>query len=248
MKTLAKILAITLSCLVFLLSLPFIALEVVCIPKVTNKILEYVPDYMQAEAEVGELDYRLSSWPNVGVKLHNLVIYTHIPQVRDTLLAVDTLDLAVDVMAFLNENKVNIDHVWVKDLMLNAQTIQGRNNWDVFPASAEEDTTSTAMPEIRWQNVEIDRVNLSYKHDSAQFKMAVNDFMLHSKKGVFKSDAIIAGAELGAENILYSAQPNTSYSVSKFSTKLIAANTERGTRVKTDVQIPYVRYMILNFL
>ena len=67
MKILAKILAITLSCLVFLLSLPFIALEVVCIPKVTNKILEYVPDYMQAEAEVGELDYRLSSWPNVGV-------------------------------------------------------------------------------------------------------------------------------------------------------------------------------------
>lgn len=241
MKTLAKILAITLSCLVFLLSLPFIALEVVCIPKVTNKILEYVPDYMQAEAEVGELDYRLSSWPNVGVKLHNLVIYTHIPQVRDTLLAVDTLDLAVDVMAFLNENKVNIDHAWVKDLMLNAQTIEGKNNWDVFPASAEEDTTSTAMPEIRWQNVEIDRVNLSYKHDSAQFKMAVNDLMLHSKKGVFKSDAIIAGAELGAENILYSAQPNTSYSVSKFSTKLIAANTERGTRVKTDVQIPYVR-------
>ena len=127
MKTLAKILAITLSCLVFLLSLPFIALEVVCIPKVTNKILEYVPDYMQAEAEVGELDYRLSSWPNVGVKLRNLVIYTHIPQVRDTLLAVDTLDLAVDVMAFLNENKVNIDHAWVKDLMVNAQTIQGRN-------------------------------------------------------------------------------------------------------------------------
>lgn len=241
MKTLAKILAITLSCLVFLLSLPFIALEVVCIPKVTNKILEYVPDYMQAEAEVGELDYRLSSWPNVGVKLHNLVIYTHIPQVRDTLLAVDTLNLAVDVMAFLNENKVNIDHAWVKNLMVNAQTIQGRNNWDVFPASAEEDTTSTAMPEIRWQNVEIDRVNLSYKHDSAQFKMAVNDLILHSKKGVFKSDAIIAGAELGAENILYSAQPNTSYSVSKFSTKLIAANTERGTRVKTDVQIPYVR-------
>ena len=52
MKTLVKILTITLVCLVFIASLPFIALEVICIPKVTNKILAYVPDYMQAEAEI----------------------------------------------------------------------------------------------------------------------------------------------------------------------------------------------------
>ena len=241
MKTLVKILTITLACLVLIASLPFIALEVICIPKVTNKILAYVPDYMQAEAEIGELDYKLSSWPNVGVKLHDLVIYTHIPEVKDTLLAVDTLDLAVDVMAFLNENKVNIDHAWAKGLLVNAQTIDGRNNWDVFPASEDTDTTSTAMPEIRWQNVEIDRVNLSYKNDTAQFNIAVNDLLLHSKKGVFKSDAIVAGAEIGAENILYSAHPNTSYALGRFSTKLIAANTERGTRLKTDVFVPYVK-------
>ena len=241
MKTLVKILTITLACLVFIASLPFIALEVICIPKVTNKILAYVPDYMQAEAEIGELDYKLSSWPNVGVKLHDLVIYTHIPEVRDTLLAVDTLDLAVDVMAFLNENKVNIDHAWAKGLLVNAQTINGKDNWDVFPASEDTDTTSTAMPEIRWQNVEIDRVNLSYKNDTAQFNIAVNDLLLHSKKGVFKSDAIVAGAELGAESILYSAHPNTSYALGRFSTKLIAANTERGTRLKTDVFVPYVK-------
>lgn len=241
MKTLVKILTITLACLVIVASLPFIALEVICIPKVTNKILAYVPDYMQAEAEIGELNYKLSSWPNVGVKLHDLVIYTHIPEVRDTLLAVDTLDLAVDVMAFLNENKVNIDHVWVKDLLVRSQTINGKDNWDVFPASEDTDTTSTAMPEIRWQNVEIDRVNLSYKNDTAQFNIAVNDLLLHSKKGVFKSDAIVAGAEIGAENILYSAHPNTSYALGRFSTKLIAANTERGTRLKTDVFVPYVK-------
>ena len=126
MKTLVKTLAITLACLVFLLSLPFIALEVVCIPKVTNKILAYVPDYMQAEAEVGELDYKLSSWPNVGVKLHDLVIYTHIPEVRYTLLAVDTLDVAVDVMAFLNENKVNIvleDESNLEEVIINNENI-----------------------------------------------------------------------------------------------------------------------------
>ena len=247
MKTLVKILAITLGCLVFLLSLPFIALEVVCIPKVTNKILEYVPDYMQAEAEVGELDYKLSSWPNVGVKLHDLVIYTYIPEVRDTLLAVDTLDLAVDVMAFLNENKVNIDHAWAKGLLVNAQTIGGRNNWDVFPTSAEEDTTSTAMPAIRWQNIEFDRVNVIYKHDSAQFNIAVNDFLLHSKKGAFTDKVIIAGAELGAENIIYGAHPNTIYSVGKFSTKLLAANSERGTLLKTDILMPYVRLQDAEF-
>ncbi len=241
MKTLVKILTITLACLVLVASLPFIALEVICIPKVTNKILEYVPDYMSAEAEIGKLDYKLSSFPNVGLKANNLVIYTHIPEVRDTLLAVDTLDLAVDVMAFLNENKVNIDHVWVKDLLVRAQTINGKDNWDVFPASEDTDTTSTAMPEIRWQNVEIDRVNLSYKNDTAQFNIAVNDLLLHSKKGVFKSDAIVAGAEIGAENILYSAHPNTSYALGRFSTKLIAANTERGTRLKTDVFVPYVK-------
>ena len=255
MKTLVKILTITLACLVFIASLPFIALEVICIPKVTNKILAYVPDYMQAEAEIGELDYKLSSWPNVGVKLHDLVIYTHIPEVRDTLLAVDTLDLAVDVMAFLNENKVNIDHVWVKDLLVRAQTINGKDNWDVFPASEDTDTTSTAMPEIRWQNVEIDRVNLSYREvaDSRSavegavpelvegFSLSVNDFKLHSKKGAFTDKIIIAGAEIGAENILYSAHPNTSYALGRFSTKLIAANTERGTRLKTDVFVPYVK-------
>lgn len=241
MKTLVKILTITLACLVFIASLPFIALEVICIPKVTNKILAYVPDYMQAEAEIGELNYKLSSWPNVGLKANKLVIYTHIPEVRDTLLAVDTLDLAVDVMAFLNENKVNIDHVWAKDLLVSAQTINGKDNWDVFPASEDTDTTSTAMPEIRWQNVEIDRVNLSYKNDTAQFNIAVNDLLLHSKKGVFKSDAIVAGAEIEAENILYSAHPNTSYALGRFSTKLIAANTERGTRLKTDVFVPYVK-------
>ena len=241
MKTLVKTLIITLACLVFLLSLPFIALEIVCIPKVTNKILEYVPDYMSAEAEIGELDYKLSTWPNVGLKANKLVIYTHIPEVRDTLLAVDTLDLAVDVMAFLNESKVNIDHVQIKDLLVNAQTINGKDNWDMFPPSEDTDTTSTAMPEIRWQNVEIDRVNLSYKNDTAQFSVKVDNLDLYSKKGMFKSDAIVAGAELGVENILYSAHPNTTYAIGKFSTKLIAANTERGTLLKTDLHIPYVR-------
>ena len=261
MKTLVKILTITLACLVFIASLPFIALEVICIPKVTNKILAYVPDYMQAEAEIGELDYKLSSWPNVGVKLHDLVIYTHIPEVRDTLLVVDTLDLAVDVMAFLNENKVNIDHVWVKDLLVRAQTINGKDNWDVFPASEDTDTTSTAMPEIRWQNVEIDRVNLSYREvaDSRSavegavpefvegFSLSVNDFKLHSKKGAFTDKIIIAGAELGAENIIYNAHPNTVYSVGKFSTKIIAANSERGTLLKTDLLMPYVHLQDAEF-
>ena len=261
MKTLVKILTITLACLVFIASLPFIALEVICIPKVTNKILAYVPDYMQAEAEIGELDYKLADWPNVGVKLHDLVIYTHIPEVRDTLLAVDTLDLAVDVMAFLNENKVNIDHVWVKDLLVRAQTINGKDNWDVFPASEDTDTTSTAMPEIRWQNVEIDRVNLSYREvaDSRSavegavpelvegFSLSVNDFKLHSKKGAFTDKIIIAGAELGAENIIYNAHPNTVYSVGKFSTKLIAANSERGTLLKTDLLMPHVRLQDAEF-
>ena len=241
MKTLVKTLIITLACLVFLLSLPFIALEIVCIPKVTNKILEYVPDYMSAEAEIGELDYKLSTWPNVGLKANKLVIYTHIPEVRDTLLAVDTLDVAVDVMAFLNESKVNIEHVQIKDLLVNAQTINGKDNWDIFPPSEDTDTTSTAMPEIRWQNVEIDRVNLSYKNDTAQFSVKVDNLDLYSKKGMFKSDAIVAGAELGVENILYSAHPNTTYAIGKFSTKLIAANTERGTLLKTDLHIPYVR-------
>ena len=241
MKTLVKILSITIACLVLLAALPFAVLEIVCIPKVTNKILAYVPDYMQAEAEVGELDYKIADWPNVGVQLNGLVIYTHIPEVRDTLLAVDTLDVAVDVMAFLNENKVNIDHLWAKGLMANAQTINGKDNWDVFPASEETaDTTSTAMPEIRWQNVEIDRVNLSYKNDTAQFNIAVNDLLLHSKKGVFKSDAIVAGAELAAKELLYQAHPNTTYSVGEFTTKLLAANTERGTLIKTDMFMPKV--------
>lgn len=240
MKTLVKILSITIACLVLLAALPFAVLEIVCIPKVTNKILAYVPDYMQAEAEVGELDYKIADWPNVGVQLNGLVIYTHIPEVRDTLLAVDTLDVAVDVMAFLNENKVNIDHLWAKGLMANAQTINGKDNWDVFPASEDTDTTSTAMPEIRWQNVEIDRVNLSYKNDTAQFNIAVNDLLLHSKKGVFKSDAIVAGAELEVKQLLYQAHPNTTYSVGEFTTKLLAANTERGTLIKTDMFMPKV--------
>ena len=200
-----------------------------------------MPDYMSAEAEIGELDYELSTWPNVGLKANKLVIYTHIPEVRDTLLAVDTLDLAVDVMAFLNESKVNIEHVQIKDLLVNAQTINGKDNWDMFPPSEDTDTTSTAMPEIRWQNVEIDRVNLSYKNDTAQFSVKVDNLDLYSKKGMFKSDAIVAGAELGVENILYSAHPNTTYAIGKFSTKLIAANTERGTLLKTDLHIPYVR-------
>lgn len=245
MKTLVKILAITLCCLV---ALPFVVLEVVCIPKVTNKILAYVPDYMQAEAEVGKLDYKLSTWPNVGVKLYDLVIYTHIPEVKDTLLAVDTLDVAVDVMAFLNENKVNIDHAWAKNLLVNAQTINGQNNWDVFPtSSAQEDTTATAMPEIRWKDIALDRINVTYKHDSAQFNVAVNDFMLHSKKGVFTDNVIIAGAEIGAEKLLYSAHPNTLYSVGKFSTKLIAANSDRGTLLKTDLLMPQVRLQDAEF-
>ena len=248
MKTLVKILAITIACLVFLASLPFIALEVVCIPKVTNKILEYIPNYMQAEAEVEKLDYTLAEWPNVGLRLNGLVIYTHIPQVRDTLLAVDSLDVAVDVMEFLNENKVNIDHALVRNLLLRAQTIDGVNNWDVFPPSEEPtDTTSTAMPEIRWQNVEIGRVNLSYKSvpDSVPelvegSSVVVTDLHLHSKKGVFKSDAIIAGAELGVKELLYQAHPNTTYSVGEFSTKLLAANSERGTLIKADMFMPKV--------
>lgn len=240
MKTLVKIFLITLTCVVFIASLPFVALEVVCIPKVTNKILEIAPDYIDGEAEVGKLDYKLAEWPNVGLELYKLVVYTNIPEPKDTLLAVDTINLAINVMDFIEKNEVNIGHVWIKDLLVNAQTVEGRNNWDIFPASEEEDTTSMALPDIYWKNIELDRINLSYKNDTAKFNAAIKDFMLHSSNGVYKSDSVRVQTMIGAEEIVYSAHPNTTYFVGEFSTKLRAVNAPRGNLLQANVLLPNV--------
>lgn len=144
-----------------------VALWLVFTPSKLTKIVNSLADnYITCEAKFGNVDLTfLSTFPDAGLKIEDVVIVNSMEgAANDTLAKIGSLTVGIDVMAFLKENKVIVHQVKLDDARANLyRNGRGESNFDIFPPSEKEDTTSTAFPEL------IDLKKIKVNNLSAQF-------------------------------------------------------------------------------
>ncbi len=144
-----------------------VALWLVFTPSKLTKIVNSLADnYITCEAKFGNVDLTfLSTFPDAGLKIEDVVIVNPMEgSANDTLAKIGSLTVGIDVMAFLKENKVIVHQVKLDDARANLyRNGRGESNFDIFPPSEKEDTTSTAFPEL------IDLKKIKVNNLSAQF-------------------------------------------------------------------------------
>ena len=144
-----------------------VALWLIFTPSKLTKIVNGLSDkFITCEAKFGNVDLTLlSTFPDAGLKIENVVIVNPMEgAANDTLAKIGSLTVGIDVMAFLKENKVIVHQVKLDDARANLyRNGRGESNFDIFPPSEKEDTTSTAFPEL------IDLKKIKVNNLSAQF-------------------------------------------------------------------------------
>lgn len=149
-----------------------VALWLVFTPSKLTKIVNSLADnYITCEAKFGNVDLTfLSTFPDAGLKIEDVVIVNpgkgpvRDGEQNDTVAKIGSLTVGIDVMAFLKENKVIVHQVKLDDARANLyRNGRGESNFDIFPPSEKEDTTSTAFPEL------IDLKKIKVNNLSAQF-------------------------------------------------------------------------------
>lgn len=144
-----------------------VALWLVFTPSKLTKIVNGLAgDFITCEARFGNVDLTLlSTFPDAGLKIENVVIVNPMEGANsDTLAKIGSLTVGIDVMAFLKEDKVIVHQVMLDEatahLYINGD---GEANFDIFPKSEKEDTSSMALPEV------IDLKKIKLTHLNADF-------------------------------------------------------------------------------
>jgi hypothetical protein len=224
-----------------LLALPFVALRIAITPAVRTELLELVPDYMDAEVEVADMDYSLlSTWPHVSVMLKGVVIYTHVAQPKDTLLCADSLYAQVNAGEFLSNGNVRITSLYLEHPKVFAQTYSHANNWDIFPPSEPDTTTSSPLPPIYVDTLKLANGSVYYQNDTANYNAALHNFNLVGY-ACYTPSLLKGDIQLNIDSLTYQEIPaNAHYAVNQLS---IFASTQMqadSMLLKTELWAPQV--------
>ncbi len=154
MKRFWKIFGITLGSIIgVLLIVVCVAVWLVFTPSRLTPIVRNVADkYITCEHNIGEVDLTFfSTFPNFGLRVDGLYIINPKEGAQsDTLLAAPEVVAKVNVMAFLNDNRLEVKELLLDDAMANIFIAKdGTTNFDVFATSSDTtstDTTSSGLP------------------------------------------------------------------------------------------------------
>ena len=151
-KKIAKWTGICLAIAIFIVCLPFLLLRMALSESVSNKILEtVVPDFANAEARIGHIDYALlSSWPDVELGIKDITVISKVFEPADTLLHIDSIGVSVNAGDFLNYGDIRINRLHVDDPHFYIKRSNGKLNAGILLPSdtAATDTAAFAMPDI----------------------------------------------------------------------------------------------------
>ncbi|MBP5259338.1 MAG: hypothetical protein J6Z12_01715 [Paludibacteraceae bacterium] len=207
MKKIVKLLLGVTLTLGVLLVLPFATLRVVTLPGVSNRLLaKYLPEYLQAEARVGRIDYRLlATWPVVELDVDSLLILSTVLEPTDTLLFVPHLRAVADAGTFLHDGQICVHEALLESPYVNGVVVDSLANWDVLPPS-EPDTTDepTEIPPIYVREACIRKARLAYTATDTLSTQTIRiPSLTLNADGAWLPDSIYASAVLDMDSLRY---------------------------------------------
>ncbi|MBP5319077.1 MAG: hypothetical protein J6Y77_06720 [Paludibacteraceae bacterium] len=172
-------------------------------PGLKYLIREIAPLYVNAQVQVSNLDYHIfKTWPQVEVELHDLLILSQALEPTDTLVYVPYLQVKADADTYLHDNKALVWGLLDRPMV---KAVQGREkaNWDIaYPSEPDTAATTTALPDIYLEQLEIRQARLSYL-DSTDLKHANIDSLDLQVSGAYLADSVYAQLQLLLGRLLY---------------------------------------------
>lgn len=162
MKKFAKITGIVLASLLAVLIIVPVAFQ----GKIKEIVITEGNKLLNAEFGFDDLDISLlRDFPKASVGLEGFWLKGVDEFAGDTLISVGNLEVAVNVMSIFGNSGFDVTKVAVEDTYVKAIVLEdGRPNWDVMKATAEEeeeDTTASSL-RIQLQKVVVDNLNIIY--------------------------------------------------------------------------------------
>ena len=162
MKKFAKITGIVLAGLLAVLIIVPVAFQ----GKIKEIVITEGNKLLNAEFGFDDLDISLlRDFPKASVGLEGFWLKGVDEFAGDTLISVGNLEVAVNVMSIFGNSGFDVTKVAVEDTYVKAIVLEdGRPNWDVMKATAEEqeeDTTASSF-RIQLQRVVVDNLNIIY--------------------------------------------------------------------------------------
>lgn len=245
MKKLAKALCIVACVLVLLfvllLASPFIALRVAVTPSVRTELLKMVPEFMNAEVEIGDMDYTLfSTWPHVSLTLNKVVVYSNAITPKDTLLCADSLHACINVDDYLLNDELRICTLYLGTPRVFARTTAQANNWDVMPPSEPDTTSSSPLPPIYVDTLCLSDGAIFYQNDTAYYQASIQPIQLKGQ-AIYTPQQLRALLQMNIDSITYNEQPaNAHYAIHQFSLFADASMHADSVALKAQIDAPQV--------
>lgn len=153
----------------------------------------------------------LRNFPNLSVSLGDLSVVGQAPFQGDTLAAIKTFRVSVDLWSAIFGDKIKVRSIYLDQPRIYAKVLKdGRANWDIAKASTVTDTTQAEETETetefnvsirRW---EIDDARLIYD-DASQALLLELDQLNHLGRGNFNQDEfdLKTETEIGRIQVIY---------------------------------------------
>lgn len=196
MKKGTRITLSVVGCLVALCLMIVVALQVITIQSVTNRLLHrYVPQFVRADASVERLHLRtLSVFPNVEVELVQPVVTS---PALDTLLAADTLRVKISPCA-LAIGRIHLRDVLLSHPRLYLAERNGQYNFDILlPDEDDTDTTATQPFAFEWDTVRLTDGAIYIHSDSLQVDNLTIDSLQIASGGIYQDSTLSAQLNMG---------------------------------------------------
>lgn len=133
----------------------------------------------------------LSTFPNLGIQLNNLVVIGIDSFANDTLANIKTLELNLNLMSVIKGETYQINSVNLYEPNIYAKVLKsGKTNWDIMKPDSTQ-TSATDKPQTKFkaslQQYSIEKGNITYNDASLGFFMNIKD-VDHTGNGDFTQD------------------------------------------------------------
>ncbi|MGH1364741.1 MAG: AsmA family protein [Calditrichia bacterium] len=212
-----KKLVIFLVTLVLFLLAALIALPAFFSDSLAALVKEELNRELDAQVEFSDLNLSaFRAFPNIALGLDDLLIVNN-PPFSDTLVQLERLDFSLGLTSLFS-GKQDIRSVVLQKPKLNLRILEdGRTNWDIMKASAEEQPADTSSGGFNFgiQSYSITDGSLSYTNEPKNTALNLKGFN-HQGSGDFNSDNFLLNTETRINAINYANEGNSYLSEALF--------------------------------
>ncbi|MDR2979611.1 MAG: AsmA family protein [Bacteroidales bacterium] len=206
-KKILKITAISLGSLIALLAIVLLVVSriIVTPEKLTPIVNKQAARFLNCEYSIGRVELTVfSTFPDVGVKIHDLLLLNPVDgSPSDTLANIKECVASLNIRKILKDNTFIINQFYLQDAFANLFISEnGKTNFDVFITSDSEDDSEFTINGIDLDKVEIKHTKLLYNDLQNKISAEARDLNT-TVKGSMKDNVIDGKAKLNTGQMAF---------------------------------------------